>query len=87
MASGAPRYRTGWLWAVLTLLLVFGTVASASVVYGVTALWAQGAWLAGAVVIGVGGFVALMSFLLLAGLLYRVDRLRGVPHRRVTLFE
>lgn len=88
MASpAAGPYRYGWLWAVLTILVVLGTVASATVVYGVTTYWVYGAWLIGSVVVVVGLVGALLSFLLLAGMLYRIDRLRGVPHRTVTLFE
>jgi hypothetical protein len=82
-----PVYRTGWLWAILTGLLVLGTVASAFVVYGVTDLAVAGAWGWALVAILGGAGVATLALLLLAGMLYRVDRLRGVPHRTVNLFE
>ena len=39
------------------------------------------------VVLGVGVVVALLSFLFMAGILYRVDRYRGSTGRRVELFE
>jgi hypothetical protein len=87
MPEPAPKYRTGWLWAVLTGILVVGTAASAFVIYGITVLVPSGLWLyAGLAILG-GAVVATISLLLVAGLLYRVDRLRGVPHRTVNLFE
>jgi hypothetical protein len=82
-----PQYRTGWLWAVLTILLTVGTAASAFVVYGLTDLAATGRWVPDLIAVLVGGGIAGFSLLLIAGMLYRVDRLRGVPHRRVSLFE
>ncbi|HEV2167165.1 MAG TPA: hypothetical protein VGS23_09370 [Thermoplasmata archaeon] len=88
MNSGAPApaYRTGWLWLTLGFFLLTGTVGSACVVYGALGVWNGG--LLPFVPVGVvGGFAAVVSFLLLAGMLYRVDRLRGVPHREVALFE
>jgi hypothetical protein len=80
-------YRTGWIWAILTFFLIVGTVASAFVIYGATALLPAGAYVDGAVVILAGLVVAVLAFLFLAGLLYRIDRFRGVPHRTVKLFE
>jgi hypothetical protein len=82
-----PEYRTGVLWGVLALLLLFGTVASAFLVWAVTDWWALHRTALDAVTFGVAGAIAAFAFLLLAGILYRVDRLRGVPHRRVALFE
>jgi hypothetical protein len=35
----------------------------------------------------VGALVAALSFLFMAGILYRVDRYRGTPGRRIELFE
>lgn len=88
MAADEPvRYRTGWLWVILTLLLIVGTAASAFVVYGATDLAATGHWIPDLATILGGLGVAAFAFLLLAGMLYRVDRLRGVPHRVVNLFE
>jgi len=87
MGEGRPTYRTGWLWAVLTLLLITGTVGSAFVVYGLTDLAGTGRWFPDALEAAAGFVVAALSLLFLAGMLYRVDRLRGVPHRRVGLFE
>ncbi len=86
-ASAAGPYKTGWLWGVLTILLAIGTAASAGVVYGVSLLVLGGNVYAGFAAILIGFSGALLSFLLLAGMLYRIDRLRGVPHRTVTLFE
>lgn len=86
-SPAAPTYRTGWLWAVLTVLLIFGTVASAAVVYGFAQLWTGGSWVTAAASVAIGLFGATICFLLLAGMLYRIDRLRGVPHRTVRLFE
>ena len=89
MAASSPirPYRTGWIWAILTLFLITGTVAAAFVVYGLTDLWPSGAHLAALLAVGLGLVGAVLSLLFLAGLLYRIDRLRGVPHRRVELFE
>jgi len=82
-----PKYGTGALWGVLTVLLLMGTVASAFVVWGVTDLFGAGRYLWDAAALGVGGFLAALAFLLIAGILYRVDRIRGVLARRVELFE
>lgn len=82
-----PKYRTGWLWGVLALLLLIGTVAAAFVVYGLTDLFATGNWVVDVPAFVGGGVVASIAMLLLTGILYRVDRLRGVPHREVALFE
>jgi len=85
--SASPKYRTGWLWAVLTLFLLAGTVASAFVVYGATDLVATRHWVPDLLALAGGAVVATLSFLLLTGMLYRIDRLRGVDHRTVMLFE
>ncbi|HKV90455.1 MAG TPA: hypothetical protein VJQ43_04560 [Thermoplasmata archaeon] len=82
-----PKYRTGWLWGVLAILLMVGTIAAAFVVYGLTDLFANGNWLLDVPALVGGGLVASLAMLLLTGILYRVDRLRGVPHREVRLFE
>ena len=87
MSSGAeaPRWNTGVLWGLLALLLVFGTVGSATVVYGVLGL-VEGDLL-DLVAVGLGAVVAALAFLFMAGILYRVDRYRGATHRRIELFE
>jgi hypothetical protein len=72
---------------VLAVLLLFGTVASAFVVYGVTGLLAHGRWWVDGPLAVVAAAAALWILLLLTGLLYRIDRLRGTPHRRIELFE
>ena len=81
------RYRTGALWGVLTLLLLFGTVSAAFLVYGISDLWATGRILFDVPVIVGAGFASAILLLLVIGVLYRVDRLRGVPHREVRLFD
>ncbi len=84
-AESEPRPSSGALWGTLAVLLVFGTVLMAAAVYGVTGLAAGD--LLGAVPLVLGSIGAVVIFLLMAGILYRVDRVRGVPHRRVELFE
>jgi hypothetical protein len=84
---GAPAYRTGWLWVVLAAFLGIGTVAAAFVVYGLTQLLATGDWLLDVPLFVGGAVVASIAMLLVTGILYRVDRLRGTPHREVRLFE
>jgi cell division protein FtsW (lipid II flippase) len=86
-SSSAPKYRTGAIWGVLTLLLLFGTVASAFVVYGATAWAAGGRWWVDGPIVVAAGIAALWLMLLITGVLYRIDRLRGTPHRRIELFE
>ncbi len=81
------RYRTGALWVLLAILLVFGTVAAATFVYGLTDLYAtRRLWPDVPVLVG-GAFGATFFLLLITGILYRVDRVRGVPHRRIELFD
>jgi len=80
-----PQWRTTVLWGVLAVFLVLGSVGVATFVYGLTWLLA-GEWV-GLVVAGVGAVVAFLSFLFMAGILYRVDRYRGANGRRVELFE
>ena len=82
-----PQYRYGTLWGVLALLLLGGTVSAAFFVWGLTDLFTNGrpVWDIPALV--AGGFFASLMLLLIIGILYRVDRLRGVPHRRVELFD
>jgi hypothetical protein len=82
-----PQYRYGTLWGILALLLLVGIVASAFFVYGLTDLFATGRALWDVPILLVGGFVATVMLLLVIGILYRVDRVRGVPHRRVELFD
>ena len=83
--EGTPQWRTGWLWGILAVFLVVGTVGSATVVYGVLGVVA-GQWI-DAVAIVLGAVVAVLAFLFLAGILYRVDRYRGANERTVRLFE
>jgi hypothetical protein len=83
---GGP-WRTGVIWGVLGLLLLIGTVAAAFFVYGLLGLWSTHAYLLdGAILVG-GGATAVFVLLLIAGILYRIDRFRGAVHRRVELFE
>jgi hypothetical protein len=80
-----PKWPTGVLWLVLAVLLVFGTVGTAAVVYGLTGAAAGQLW--DLVAVPVGAVVAALSFLFIAGILYRVDRYRGALGRRIELFE
>jgi hypothetical protein len=80
-----PHWNTGWLWGILAIFVVVGTVGSATVVYGLLGLVA-GQW-ADAIAIVVGAVVAVLAFLFIAGILYRVDRYRGATERTVRLFE
>jgi len=80
-----PRWRTSALWGVLAVLLVFGSVGAATFVYGLTWLFV-GAWI-GVLIAGFGAAVATLAFLFMAGILYRVDRYRGMTDRRIELFE
>jgi uncharacterized integral membrane protein len=73
------------LWGILAVLLVFGTSGSATVVFGLLGLVAGAWWYL--VAVAVGAVVAGLSFLFMAGILYRVDRYRGVNARRVEFFE
>ena len=82
-----PQYRYGTLWGVLTLLLLGGIVSSAFVVYGLTDLFTTGRVLLDVTIVVVGGFLCSVMLLLIIGILYRVDRVRGVPHRRIELFD
>ena len=67
------------------MFLVFGSVGLATIVYGLTGLLA-GAWW-DVIALGIGGLMTTLSFLFMAGILYRVDRYRGVTDRRIELFE
>jgi len=80
-----PHWRTNVLWAVLAVFLVLGSVGGATFVYGLTWLLA-GSWV-GVPIAAFGAFVAVLAFLFIAGILYRVDRYRGANGRRVELFE
>ncbi len=85
--SESPHYRIGALWGILTLLLLVGTVAAAGVVYGLTDLYATGRFVLDVPIVVAGGIVALLTMLFVSGMLYRADRVRGVPHKEVKLFE
>jgi membrane protein YdbS with pleckstrin-like domain len=84
-AAERPVWRTNVLWAVLAVFLVFGSVGAATFVYGLTMIWV-GEWV-GVPVAAFGAAVAVLAFLFLVGILYRVDRYRGANGRRVDLFE
>ncbi len=88
MSSAAPepkQWRTGVLWGILAVFLVLGTVGSAAVVLGVLDLFQANPL--GLVAVAVGGVIAALSFLFMAGILYRVDCYRGTAVRRIELFE
>jgi Na+/proline symporter len=78
-------HRINTLWVLLAVLLVLGASGSATVVFGVTGAFAGDPW--DLIALPVGVVVAVLSFLFMAGLLYRVDRYRGVNARRIELFE
>lgn len=80
-----PPWRTGPLWTVLAVLLVLGSVGSATLVYGVLA-WSAGSPL-GIAEATFGGVVAFLALLFMVGILYRIDRYRGAVARTVKLFE
>jgi len=80
-----PKWNTAPIWGILAVLLVFGTVGAATVVYGALGVLSGQAW--DLVILGLGGVVAFLSFLFMAGILYRVDRYRGANQRRVEFFE
>jgi len=80
-----PVWRTNVLWGILAVFLVIGTVGGATFVYGVLDAVA-GSWF-GLLIAALGATVATLAFLFMAGILYRVDRYRGVTGRRVELFE
>ena len=82
-----PKFRTGVIWGLLALFLTLGTAAAGFFVWGLAGLLSTHAYLLDGVVMVLGAFTAVYLMLLIVGILYRIDRLRGVPHRRVELFE
>ena len=84
-AKPKPEWRTGVLWGILAVFLVIGTAGAATVVYGAMVLAVGDVF--GLIPLVVGGVVAVLGFLFIAGILYRVDRYRGANQRRVELFE
>ena len=84
-AGELPNWNTAPLWGILLLFVIFGTVGAATVVYGVLGIVGGDVW--GILALVVGGIVAFLAFLFLAGILYRVDRYRGANRRRVEFFE
>jgi hypothetical protein len=84
-SSERPKWKTGILWWILGGFLVLGSVGMAGVVYGISGALTGHLW--DLVAIPIGAVVGGLSFLFLAGILYRVDRYRGATERRVELFE
>jgi hypothetical protein len=84
-SPATPKWTTGTLWMVLGGFIVLGSVGLAAIVYGITGALA-GQWV-DLVAVPVGAIVGGLAFLFIAGILYRVDRYRGVTERRVELFE
>jgi hypothetical protein len=83
--AATPVWKTGTLWGILAVLLVFGTVGAATFVYGLLgAISGDPFYL---IALGLGAVIAALAFLFMAGILYRVDRYRGAAQRRVDLFE
>jgi hypothetical protein len=64
-----------------------GTISAAYVVWGISDLILTGRYLLDIPVTLAATFVTILCVLFVLGILYRVDRLRGVPHREVALFE
>ena len=83
--SKTPVWKTGTLWGVLAVLLIVGTLGAATFVFGLLGVIAGDPYFL--LVLGLGGLVAALAFLFMAGVLYRVDRYRGANERRVEFFE
>lgn len=81
----APKWNTAPLWGILAVLLVLGTAGAATFVYGVLGLFSGQPW--DVLPFALGGSLAFLAFLFMAGILYRVDRYRGANRRRVEFFE
>ncbi|MFZ0699304.1 MAG: hypothetical protein WAN74_03835 [Thermoplasmata archaeon] len=82
-----PQWKTGVLWAILGAFLTVGTLGAAFFVYGLLLAIGTGLSLVAVAALVGGGLVAFLSFLFMAGILYRVDRYRGAARRRVKFFE
>jgi hypothetical protein len=82
-----PPLRTGTLWLVLAFFLFLGTLAAAFFVWGVTSLLSTGQPLPYLPIALVAAVAASVAMLLITGMLYRVDRIRGTATRRIELFE
>ena len=80
-----PTWNTAPLWGLLALLLVLGTVGAATFVYGLLGVFGGSPLYL--IAVAIGGAVAFLGFLFMAGILYRVDRYRGANQRRIELFE
>ncbi len=80
-----PESRTGALWGILAILLVFGAVGAATCVDGLLGAL-SGEW-TGPIVAAFGAIVAFLALLFMVGVLYRVDRYRGALGRRLEFFE
>jgi hypothetical protein len=83
----APRYKTGALWGILMLFMLGGAASAAYVVWGLSEWVRTGRYWLDVPVAAGAALVTALCFLFVTGILYRVDRLRGVPHREVALFE
>jgi hypothetical protein len=84
-STETPVWKTGSLWGILGVLLVFGTVGAATFVYGILGIVNGDIY--DLVAVGVGIVVAVLAFLFIVGILYRVDRYRGTTQRRIEFFE
>jgi heme A synthase len=84
-AAERPVWRTGALWGILAVLLVFGAVGSATLVFGLLGIVSGSVF--GLAEASVGALVAFLALLFTVGILYRVDRYRGAVGRRVEFFE
>ncbi len=80
-----PEWKTGSLWGILGVLLILGTVGAATFVYGLLGLVTGNLY--DLLAVGIGAVGAVLAFLFMAGILYRVDRYRGTAERRIEFFE
>ncbi|MFY9717191.1 MAG: hypothetical protein WAK40_04580 [Thermoplasmata archaeon] len=80
-----PTWKTGTLWGILAGFVIVGSAGAATFIYGALGIVAGDP--IGFLFLGIGAIGAVLSFLFTLGILYRVDRYRGVTGRRVELFE
>lgn len=64
-----------------------GAVSASYVVWGLSDLVLTGRFLLDVPVALAAAFATVVCVLFVSGILYKVDRLRGMPHREVALFE
>jgi heme A synthase len=87
LTESAPKYRTGWLWGILLLFSTGGIIGGIYVVWGASSLVLTHQYLLYVPITIAAAVVTGLCVLFTSGILYKVDRLRGVAHREVALFE